>query len=405
MLARPPGADHRSARRDDHPQDLPAHRQLLGQGDRSSEAPGRCRILFLTQTYPAVRADSAGPFIRDLARGLVRGGDRVHGAGAAARRACRARLERRGRRGAQPSATRRERSRCSATVAAWTPTSGSAAARRWWRRSTSWRLRGAVRARSSRRGRWDLRPRPLDRAERRWSRRAREPPCRSPSASTAATSSSPRGRGCAPLRAARAGAAPAPHQLLARARAADRGARLRPRALAASSPTASTSSSFRPDPGAAPRLARAAGRPERRAARARRRPDGDEEGVPRPARSPAGAPARGARSALWCSPAAATGSRSGARATEPCRERSIFPAPSCTTSCPISTAPPTCSSCRRVHDPQGERRRTAERHPRGDGERPAGGGIGDLGHSARGRATARPAGWWPRATAPRSAPR
>jgi glycosyltransferase involved in cell wall biosynthesis len=34
-------------------------------------------LLFLTQTYPRFVGDTAGPFIRDLARGLVRGGDRV----------------------------------------------------------------------------------------------------------------------------------------------------------------------------------------------------------------------------------------------------------------------------------------------------------------------------------------
>jgi glycosyltransferase involved in cell wall biosynthesis len=34
-------------------------------------------LLFLTQTYPRFEGDPAGPFIRDLARGLVRGGDRV----------------------------------------------------------------------------------------------------------------------------------------------------------------------------------------------------------------------------------------------------------------------------------------------------------------------------------------
>jgi len=34
-------------------------------------------LLFLTQTYPRFPSDPAGPFIRDLARGLVRGGDRV----------------------------------------------------------------------------------------------------------------------------------------------------------------------------------------------------------------------------------------------------------------------------------------------------------------------------------------
>lgn len=37
----------------------------------------RLDLLFLTQTYPRFEGDTAGPFIRDLARGLVRGGDRV----------------------------------------------------------------------------------------------------------------------------------------------------------------------------------------------------------------------------------------------------------------------------------------------------------------------------------------
>lgn len=35
------------------------------------------RVLFLTQTYPRFEGDTSGPFIRDLARGLVRGGDTV----------------------------------------------------------------------------------------------------------------------------------------------------------------------------------------------------------------------------------------------------------------------------------------------------------------------------------------
>ncbi len=39
-------------------------------------APG-LDLLFLTQTYPRFEGDTAGPFIRDLARGLARGGDRV----------------------------------------------------------------------------------------------------------------------------------------------------------------------------------------------------------------------------------------------------------------------------------------------------------------------------------------
>ncbi len=34
-------------------------------------------LLFLTQTYPRFDGDTCGPFIRDLARGLVRQGDRV----------------------------------------------------------------------------------------------------------------------------------------------------------------------------------------------------------------------------------------------------------------------------------------------------------------------------------------
>lgn len=48
-------------------------------------------LLFLTQTYPRFEGDTTGPFIRDLARGLVRGGDRVtvlapHAAGLPPRR-------------------------------------------------------------------------------------------------------------------------------------------------------------------------------------------------------------------------------------------------------------------------------------------------------------------------------
>ncbi|HEY4575179.1 MAG TPA: glycosyltransferase family 4 protein, partial [Thermoanaerobaculia bacterium] len=48
-------------------------------------------LLFLTQTYPRFDGDVAGPFIRDLALGLVRGGDRVtvltpHAEGVPARR-------------------------------------------------------------------------------------------------------------------------------------------------------------------------------------------------------------------------------------------------------------------------------------------------------------------------------
>ena len=38
---------------------------------------GRLDLLFLTQTYPRFEEDGAGPFIRDLARGLARKGDRV----------------------------------------------------------------------------------------------------------------------------------------------------------------------------------------------------------------------------------------------------------------------------------------------------------------------------------------
>jgi glycosyltransferase involved in cell wall biosynthesis len=38
---------------------------------------GGLDLLFLTQTYPRFEGDTAGPFIRDLARALVRGGDRV----------------------------------------------------------------------------------------------------------------------------------------------------------------------------------------------------------------------------------------------------------------------------------------------------------------------------------------
>jgi hypothetical protein len=39
-------------------------------------SPG-LELLFLTQTYPRFPGDTSGPFIRDLALGLVRRGDRV----------------------------------------------------------------------------------------------------------------------------------------------------------------------------------------------------------------------------------------------------------------------------------------------------------------------------------------
>ena len=81
-------------------------------------------LLFLTQTYPRFEGDTAGPFIRDLARGLVRGGDRVTVLTPARRRGGRAGLGRRRRRGASPSATRRSAARCWATAAAWRRTSG-----------------------------------------------------------------------------------------------------------------------------------------------------------------------------------------------------------------------------------------------------------------------------------------
>lgn len=44
---------------------------------RRAERRSSLRILFLTQTYPRWPGDAAGPFIRELARGLVRAGDRV----------------------------------------------------------------------------------------------------------------------------------------------------------------------------------------------------------------------------------------------------------------------------------------------------------------------------------------
>ena len=46
-------------------------------GERAGAPAAALRILFLTQTYPRWPGDTAGPFIRELARGLVRGGDRV----------------------------------------------------------------------------------------------------------------------------------------------------------------------------------------------------------------------------------------------------------------------------------------------------------------------------------------
>jgi glycosyltransferase involved in cell wall biosynthesis len=59
---------------------------IAGRGPRPED---RLDLLFLTQTYPRFEGDGAGPFIRDLARALVRRGDRVtvlapHAAGLAA---------------------------------------------------------------------------------------------------------------------------------------------------------------------------------------------------------------------------------------------------------------------------------------------------------------------------------
>jgi glycosyltransferase involved in cell wall biosynthesis len=42
-----------------------------------SKPSNRLEVLFLTQTYPRFEGDTSGPFIRDLARGLARLGDRV----------------------------------------------------------------------------------------------------------------------------------------------------------------------------------------------------------------------------------------------------------------------------------------------------------------------------------------
>jgi len=47
------------------------------RGGRTGFPAAGLRLLFLTQTYPRWPGDTAGPFIRELARGLVRGGDRV----------------------------------------------------------------------------------------------------------------------------------------------------------------------------------------------------------------------------------------------------------------------------------------------------------------------------------------
>jgi len=43
----------------------------------ASDGRRALRVLFLTQTYPRFAEDTSGPFIRDLAMGLVRGGDQV----------------------------------------------------------------------------------------------------------------------------------------------------------------------------------------------------------------------------------------------------------------------------------------------------------------------------------------
>ena len=88
----------------------------------------------MTQTYPRFADDTSGPFIRDLARGLVRGGDRVTVLTPQRPKVA----ERLGRRGVEvrelPLRAPRV-SRCWATAAAWRRTSACARAPGWWRRS------------------------------------------------------------------------------------------------------------------------------------------------------------------------------------------------------------------------------------------------------------------------------
>ena len=49
----------------------------MSPGRPGPSAASGLDLLFLTQTYPRFPGDTSGPFIRDLALGLVRGGDRV----------------------------------------------------------------------------------------------------------------------------------------------------------------------------------------------------------------------------------------------------------------------------------------------------------------------------------------
>ena len=111
-------------------------------------------LLFLTQTYPRFPGDTAGPFIRDLARGLVRGGDRVTvlapharggGGGLGRRRRRGPHLPLRAR-APRDAGLRPQRSR---------PTSGSREARRSRRRSTPWACCGRSRRQLAER-RYDL---------------------------------------------------------------------------------------------------------------------------------------------------------------------------------------------------------------------------------------------------------
>ena len=68
--------DDGASGRDDYFQELPPQRQFFDP--RAFGVAGlRKNFLFLTQTYPRFDGDSSGPFIRELARGLVRAGDRV----------------------------------------------------------------------------------------------------------------------------------------------------------------------------------------------------------------------------------------------------------------------------------------------------------------------------------------
>ncbi len=286
----------------------------------------------------------------------------------------------------------------SATAARCTPTSAWPAPRRRSRRSIFWgpggRLRGALAE-----GGWDLVQAPLGRAQsvrRRRLRRAHAAARRTPRQRRLHGREGPR----APVRAPRPAPRGRPDQLLARARGAGAEDRLSRRALARH-PLRRRQRPLRARRCAPRPLAGTTGDSPRRPDAPRRRPDGDQEGLSPPARGPARALRVGAESPPRArrrrrSPGGAPAGSGGLRRPGALSRRR----PARHAAGPLSRRRP-LRAARRARR-EGQRGRPAERHPGGDGQRPAGGRLAGLGAAHGDRRGDRTAGWRRRGASPTS---